>query len=119
MSSPNVLLSKASKRNLHKKELHIIKKAKVEDPDHLIVEEDPSYNAKTYFMILRNISVILDKKAKSQKLINNRPEYDMKYVNSYILNYYSINDYQQFFEELFETERQYDTLSVIQPNETP
>ncbi|CAG8505943.1 4230_t:CDS:2 [Cetraspora pellucida] len=43
----------------------------------------------------------------------------MKYVNSYILNYYSINDYQQFFEELFETERQYDTLSVIQPNETP
>ncbi|CAG8815667.1 7846_t:CDS:1, partial [Cetraspora pellucida] len=65
-----------------------------------------------------SISVILDKKAKSQKLNNNRPEYDIKYVNSYILNYYDINDYQQFFEKLFETERQYDILSVIQPNET-
>ncbi|RIB14271.1 hypothetical protein C2G38_2323239 [Gigaspora rosea] len=65
------------------------------------------------------IPTIIDKKAKSQKLINNRPGYDMKYVNSYILNYYGINDYQQFFEELFETEREYDTLSVIQPNETP
>ncbi|CAG8723868.1 7873_t:CDS:2 [Cetraspora pellucida] len=60
-----------------------------------------------------SISVILDKKAKSQKLINNRPGYDMKYVNSYILNYYGINDYQQFFEELFETERQYNTLSLV------
>ncbi|CAG8788126.1 17167_t:CDS:1, partial [Racocetra fulgida] len=57
------------------------------------------------------IPTIIDKKAKLQKLINNRPGYDMKYVNSYILNYYGINDYQQFFEELFETERQYDTLS--------
>ncbi|CAG8689627.1 7434_t:CDS:2 [Cetraspora pellucida] len=38
------------------------------------------------------IPTIIDKKAKSQKLINNRPGYDMK---------------------------KYDTLSVIRPNETP
>ncbi|CAG8646191.1 8815_t:CDS:1, partial [Diversispora eburnea] len=37
---------------------------------------------------------------------------------SYIYNYYGINDYQRFFDELFETERQYDTLSVIRSNET-
>ncbi|RHZ55612.1 hypothetical protein Glove_413g19 [Diversispora epigaea] len=65
-----------------------------------------------------NISIIIDKKAKSQKLINNRPGYDMRYVNSYILNYCGINDLQRFFDELFETERQYDILSVIRPFET-
>ena len=65
------------------------------------------------------IPTIIDKKAKSQKLINNRPGYDMKYVINYVYNYCGINDYQQFFDELFETERKYDTLSVIRPNETP
>ncbi|CAG8614142.1 8839_t:CDS:1, partial [Diversispora eburnea] len=54
---------------------------------------------------------------KSVKLINNRPGYDMKYVESYIYNYYGINNYQRFFDKLFETERQYDTLSVIRPLE--
>ncbi|RIB04775.1 hypothetical protein C2G38_2221457 [Gigaspora rosea] len=66
-----------------------------------------------------SISIIIDKKAKSQKLINNRPGYDMKYVESYIYKYCGINDYQRFFDELFETERRYDTLSVIRSNETP
>ncbi|CAJ0839259.1 1532_t:CDS:2 [Entrophospora sp. SA101] len=33
------------------------------------------------------ISIIIDKKAKSVKLINNRPGYDMKYVESYIYEY--------------------------------
>ncbi|CAG8601066.1 9895_t:CDS:2 [Cetraspora pellucida] len=41
------------------------------------------------------ILTIIDKKVKLQKLINNHPGYDIKYA-----------------------ERQYDTLSVIQPNET-
>ena len=41
------------------------------------------------------ITTIIDKKAKSIKLINNRPGYDMKYVKSYIYNYCGINDYQQ------------------------
>jgi len=43
----------------------------------------------------------------------------MKYIESYIYKYFGINDYQQFFDKLFEIERQYDTLSVIRPNETP
>ena len=47
-----------------------------------------------------NISIIIDKKAKSQKLINNRPGYDMKYVVSYIYNYCGINDYQRYFDDL-------------------
>ena len=42
----------------------------------------------------------------------------MKYVVSYIYNYCGINDLQRFFDELFETERQYDILSVIRPFET-
>ena len=68
-----------------------------------------------------NIPIIIDKKSKSRKLINNRPGYDinMKYIDSYIYNYCGINDYQQFFDKLFEIERQYDTLSVIRHNETP
>ena len=66
-----------------------------------------------------NIPIIIDKKAKLQKPINNRPGYDMKYIKSYIYKYFGINDYQQFFDKLFEIERQYDTLSVIRPNETP
>ncbi|RIB07010.1 hypothetical protein C2G38_2215627 [Gigaspora rosea] len=65
------------------------------------------------------IPTIIDKKAKSMKLINNRPGYDMRYVESYIYNYCSINNYQQFFDDLFEIERQYDTLSIIRPHETP
>ncbi|RHZ69718.1 hypothetical protein Glove_280g70 [Diversispora epigaea] len=65
-----------------------------------------------------NISIIIDKKAKSQKLINNRPGYDMKYVVSYIYNYCGINDYQRYFDDLYETEKRYDTLSVIRPHET-
>nr|CAG8691429.1 1993_t:CDS:1 [Entrophospora candida] len=65
------------------------------------------------------ISIIIDEKVKSVKLINNRPGYDMKYAESYIYEYCGINNYQRYFDELFETERQYDTLSVIQPNETP
>ncbi|RHZ75221.1 hypothetical protein Glove_216g31 [Diversispora epigaea] len=64
------------------------------------------------------IPIIIDKKAKSQKLINNRPGYDMKYAESYIYKYCGINDYQRFFDELFEIERQYNTLSVIRPLET-
>ncbi|RIB09310.1 hypothetical protein C2G38_2209278 [Gigaspora rosea] len=66
-----------------------------------------------------SISIIIDKKAKSQKIINNHPGYDMKYVESYIYKYCGINDFQQFFDELFETERRYDILSVIKPYETP
>src|SRR6185436_2484349 len=65
-----------------------------------------------------NISIIIDKKAKSQKLINNRPGYDMEYVVSYVYNYCGINDYQRFFDDLYETEKRYDTLSVIRPFET-
>ena len=65
-----------------------------------------------------NISIIIDKKAKSQKLINNRPGYDMKYVVSYIYNYCGINDYQRYFDDLYETEKRYDILSAIRPHET-
>ncbi|CAG8662502.1 3273_t:CDS:1, partial [Diversispora eburnea] len=65
-----------------------------------------------------NISIIIDKKAKSQKLINNRLGYDIKYVDSYILNYCGINNLQRYFNDLYKTERQYDTLSVIRPHET-
>ncbi|CAG8638322.1 10078_t:CDS:1, partial [Diversispora eburnea] len=65
-----------------------------------------------------NITTIIDKKVKSVKLINNHPGYDMKYVQSYIYNYCGINDYQRYFDNLYETERQYDTLSVIRPHET-
>ncbi|RHZ83490.1 hypothetical protein Glove_92g20 [Diversispora epigaea] len=43
------------------------------------------------------IPIIIDKKVKSQKLINNRPEYDMKYAESYIYKYCDINDYRRFF----------------------
>ncbi|RIB03539.1 hypothetical protein C2G38_2224775 [Gigaspora rosea] len=69
-------------------------------------------------MLSISIFIIIDKKAKSQKPINNKPGYDMKYINSYIYKYCSINDYQRFFDELFETERRYDTLSVIKPYKT-
>jgi len=69
--------------------------------------------------ILEYIVISETGKAKSRKLINNRPGYDMKYIKSYIYKYFGINDYQQFFDKLFEIERQYDTLSVIRPNETP
>ena len=62
-----------------------------------------------------NIPIIIDKKTKLQKPINNRPGYDMKYIEAYIYRYCGINNYQQFFDKLFEIERQYDTLSVIQP----
>ncbi|CAG8848016.1 41171_t:CDS:1, partial [Gigaspora margarita] len=56
------ILSKASKKNLRKKNLHMIKKAEVENPDHLFLEEGPGNNTGTsriekkkqiYFMILR------------------------------------------------------------------
>ena len=40
------------------------------------------------------IPTIIDKKAKSVKLINNRPGYDILYIESYIYNYCSINNYQ-------------------------
>ncbi|RIB08437.1 hypothetical protein C2G38_2211657 [Gigaspora rosea] len=66
------------------------------------------------------IPIIIDKKNRRlPKPFNNRPGYDMKYVELYINKYCGINDYQRFFDELFETERRYDTLSVIRPNETP
>ncbi|RHZ81991.1 hypothetical protein Glove_115g95 [Diversispora epigaea] len=65
-----------------------------------------------------NISIIIDKKAKSQKLINNRPGYDIEYVVSYIYNYCGINDYQRFFDDLYKTEKRYDILSVIRSHET-
>lgn len=54
------------------------------------------------------ISTIIDKKVKSRKLINDRLDYDMEYIQhieSYIYNYYSTNNYQRFFDKLFETER--------------
>ncbi|RHZ80757.1 hypothetical protein Glove_132g71 [Diversispora epigaea] len=66
------------------------------------------------------ISTILNKKNRTlPKPFNIRPGYDMKYVETYIYNYCGINDYQRYFDDLYETERQYDTLSVIRPNETP
>ncbi|RHZ47850.1 hypothetical protein Glove_566g47 [Diversispora epigaea] len=45
--------------------------------------------------------------------------FDMKYVNSYIQNYFGINDHQRFFDTLFDNERLFDTLSTIKQNETP
>ncbi|CAG8820344.1 7157_t:CDS:1, partial [Racocetra fulgida] len=66
------------------------------------------------------IPIAIDKKNRRlPKPFNNRPGYDLKYVESYINKYCGINDYQRFFDELFETERRYDTLSVIKPYETP
>ena len=38
------------------------------------------------------ITTIIDKKAKSIKLINNRPGYDMKYIKSYIYKLMIINN---------------------------
>ncbi|CAJ0834140.1 12294_t:CDS:2 [Entrophospora sp. SA101] len=62
--------------------------------------------------------IILDKKDRTlPKPINNRPGYDMKYIMSLISHYYAYSDKR--YKQLFDTERLYDTLSVIQPNETP
>jgi len=63
------------------------------------------------------ITTIIDKKAKSVKLINNRPGYDMKYVVSYIGNYFAFD--RKRYDELFDNERSFDTLSIIKQNETP
>ncbi|CAG8557615.1 10027_t:CDS:2 [Cetraspora pellucida] len=71
---------------------------------------------------LRNlvILIVIDKKNRRlPKPFNNCPGYNLKYVESYINKYCGINNYQQFFDELFETERRYDILSVIKPYETP
>ncbi|CAG8721523.1 7177_t:CDS:2 [Cetraspora pellucida] len=71
---------------------------------------------------LRNlvIPIAIDKKNRRlPKPFNNHPGYDLKYVELYINKYCGINDYQRFFDELFETERRYDTLLVIKPYKTP
>ena len=54
------------------------------------------------------ISIIIDKKAKSVKLINNRPGYDMKYLGAYIVNYYYGTD----INKIIEIEKQYGPFAV-------
>src|SRR4051794_16016855 len=60
-----------------------------------------------------NITIILDKKDRTlPKPFNNRPGYDMKYVASYVSNYAGFK-----FNELFDTERLYDNLSIVRNDE--
>ncbi|RHZ54744.1 hypothetical protein Glove_423g94 [Diversispora epigaea] len=67
-----------------------------------------------------DITTFIDKKDRTlPKPFNIRPGYDMEYVITYIYNYFGINDYQRFFDTLFDNERSFDTLSSIKQNETP
>ncbi|CAJ0843544.1 9004_t:CDS:2 [Entrophospora sp. SA101] len=65
-----------------------------------------------------DISIILGNKDRNlPKPINNRPGYDIKYTQTYISRYSSFSG--ERYNQFFEIERLYDTLSVIRPNETP
>ncbi|CAJ0844173.1 6282_t:CDS:1 [Entrophospora sp. SA101] len=65
-----------------------------------------------------DISIILGNKGRQlPKPINNRPGYDMKYIQAYISHYFSFSG--ERYNQFFEIERLYDALSVIRPNETP
>ncbi|RHZ45688.1 hypothetical protein Glove_661g57 [Diversispora epigaea] len=67
-----------------------------------------------------DVATILDKKDRTlPKPFNIHPGFDMKCVNSYIQNYFGINDHQRFFDTLFDNERLFDTLSTIKQNKTP
>ncbi|RIB00551.1 hypothetical protein C2G38_2302563 [Gigaspora rosea] len=59
-----------------------------------------------------SISIIIDKKDRTlPKPFNNRPGYDMRYVQSHVLNYCGYGGEQ--LERLYATERLYDNLSII------
>ena len=64
------------------------------------------------------IATILDKKDRTlPKPFNIRPGYDMKYAMSYMYHYWGT--YVNNFNQIFDNERLFDTLSVIKQNETP
>nr|CAG8643121.1 9500_t:CDS:2 [Entrophospora candida] len=64
------------------------------------------------------ITIILDKKDRTlPKPINNRPGYDLKYIESYIRNYFGY--YTDPFKPLFDSERLYDKLSIMKQGENP
>ena len=63
-----------------------------------------------------SISIIINKKDRTlPKPFNNRPGYDMRYVQSYVLNYCGYGGEQ--LERLYATERLYDNLSIIRQDE--
>ena len=65
-----------------------------------------------------DVITILDKKDRTlPKPFNIRPGYDMKYVVSYIGNYFAFDGKR--YDELFNNERLFDILSIIKQNETP
>src|SRR4051812_6373523 len=65
-----------------------------------------------------DVITILDKKDRTlPKPFNIRPGYDMKYVVSYIENYFAFD--RKLYDELFNNERLFDILSIIKQNETP
>nr|CAG8634095.1 7928_t:CDS:2 [Entrophospora candida] len=65
-----------------------------------------------------DITIILDKKDRTlPKPINNRPGYDLKYIESYIRNYFGY--YTDPFKPLFDSERLYDKLSIMKQGENP
>ena len=62
------------------------------------------------------INIILDERYNKvvPKPVNNRPGYDMKYVNAYIGNYcYGTN-----INKIIEIEREYDILLVVKPGQS-
>ncbi|RIB12372.1 hypothetical protein C2G38_2200858 [Gigaspora rosea] len=63
-----------------------------------------------------SISIIIDKKDRTlPKPFNNCPGYDMRYVQSYVLNYCGYGGEQ--LERLYATERLYDNLSIVRQDE--
>ena len=63
-----------------------------------------------------DVITILDKKDRTlPKPFNIRPGYDMKYVTTYIGNYFAFDGKR--YDELFDNERLFDTLSIIKQNE--
>jgi len=63
-----------------------------------------------------SISIIINKKDRTlPKPFNNRPGYDMRYVQSYVLNYCGYGGEQ--LERLYATKRLYDNLSIIRQDE--
>ena len=64
----------------------------------------------------QSVTIILDEWFNKivPKPINNRPGYDMKYVNAYIGNYcYGTN-----INKIIKIEREYDILSVVKPGQS-
>ena len=62
------------------------------------------------------VDIILDKEFNKvvPKPVNNRPGYDMKYVNAYIVNYC----YRTDINKIIKIEREYDILSVVKPGQS-